>query len=75
MGYDNVDWFVNKVIILENEMTFYFKNTKKYIIMTGRDEEDFENDNLCRFCEKELLSERVRDHCHLTSKNRGRAHS
>ena len=27
LGYDNVDWFVNEVIKLENKMTFYFKNT------------------------------------------------
>ena len=34
LGYNNVDWFVNEVIKLENKMTFYFKNTKKDIIMT-----------------------------------------
>ena len=30
LNYDNVDCFVSEVIILENEMAFYFKNTKKY---------------------------------------------
>ena len=34
LGYDNVDWFVDEVIKLENKMAFYFKNTKKDIIMT-----------------------------------------
>ena len=75
LGYDNVDWFVDEVIRLENKMAFYFKNTKKDIIMTEEDEEDFKNDNICRFCEKNIESDKVRDHCHLTGKYRGPAHS
>ena len=75
LGYDNVDWFVKEVIKLENKMAFYFKNTKKDIIMEQEDEEDFKNNNICRFCEKEILSDKVRDHCHLTGKYRGPAHN
>ena len=75
LGYDNVDWFVKEVINLENKMAFYFKNTKKDIIMTQEDEEDFKNNSICRFCEKEILSDKVRDHCHLTGKYRGPAHN
>ena len=75
LGYDNVDWFVDEVIKLENKMAFYFKNTNKDIIMTEEDEEDFRNDNTCRFCEREILSDKVRDHCHLTGKYRGPAHN
>ena len=74
LGYDNVDWFVKEVIKLENKMASYFKNTKKDIIMTKENEEDFKNNNICRFCEKEILSDKVRDHCHLTGKYRGPAH-
>ena len=66
---------MDEVIKLENKMAVYFKNTKKDIIMTERDEEDYRNNNNCRFCEKEILSDRVRDHCHLTGKYRGVAHS
>ena len=75
LGYDNVDWFVKEVIELENKMNFYFKNTKEDIIMTEEDEEDFDNKNICRFCEKEILSDKVRDHCHSTGKYRGPAHN
>ena len=49
LGYNNVHWFVNEVKKLKNKMVFYFKNTKKGIIMTKEDEEDFENNNFCRF--------------------------
>ena len=75
LGYDNVDWFVKEVIKLENKMAFYFKNTKQDIIMTKENEKDFKNNNICRFCEKEILSDKVRDHCHLTGKYRGSAHN
>ena len=75
LGYNNVDWFVDEIIKLENKMAFYFKNTNKDIVMTQEDEEDYKNNNICRFCEKEILSDKVRDHCHLTGSYRGPAHS
>ena len=75
LGYINVDWFVDDVMKLENKMAFYFKNTKKDIIMTDEEEEDYRNNNVCRFCEKFYESEKVRYHCHLTGKYRGSAHS
>ena len=75
LGYDNIDWFVKEIIRLENKMAFYFKETKKNIIMTKEDIEDFENNDICRFCEKEIVSDKVRDHCHLTGKYRGPAHN
>ena len=75
LGYDKVDWFVKEVIKLENKMAFYFENTKEDIIMTKENEEDFEKNNICRFCEKEILSDKVRDHYHLTGKYRGPAHN
>ena len=75
LGYDYVDWFVKEVIKLEYKMAFYFKNTKKDIIMTQKNMVDFENNNICRFCEKEIISEKVRDHCHLTGKYRGPDHN
>ena len=73
LGYDNVDWFVDEVIKLENKMAFYFKNTNKDI--TQLDEEDYRNNDICRFCEKIIESDKVRDHCHLTGSYRGPAHS
>ena len=47
-------------------MNFWFKNTNKDIIMTEEDNQDFENNNICRYCEKYIEIDKVRDHCHLT---------
>ena len=43
------------MIKLENKMNFYFKNTKKDIVMTQEDEEKYKNNNICYFCETEIL--------------------
>ena len=56
-------------------MTSDFKNTKKDIVMTEEDEEDFDNNNICRFCEQNIESDKVRDHCHLTDNYRRPEHS
>ena len=60
---------------LENKMNFYFEIIKKHTIMTQEDKEDFDYNNICRFCEKEKLSDKVRDHYHSTGKYRGPAHN
>ena len=43
--------------------------------MKQEDEEDFKNNKICRFCEKNIESDKVRDHCHLTGKYRGPSHN
>ena len=75
LGYNNVDWFVNDVIKLENKMAFYFQVIKKDIIKTGEDKGVYRNENTCRFSGKEHSIDKVRDHCHLTGKYRGPAHN
>ena len=72
---NNVDWFVDEVKKLEIKIAFYFKKTKKDIIMTEKDEEDYKKNNICRFCERNIESDKVRDHCHLTGKYRDPAHN
>ena len=57
-----------------------FKKPKK-IVMTWDDKIDYHNATHCHICEEELEDtddenyRRVRDHCHLTGKFRGAAHS
>ena len=43
--------------------------------MTEEDEEDYRNTDICRLSEKEINSDKVRDHCHLTGKYTGPAHN
>ena len=75
LGYDNVDWYVNQVINLEKKIAFYLKNTTKDIIMTKEGEENYRRNNISKFCEKNIESDKVRDHCHLTGKYRGPSHN
>ena len=42
--------------------------------MTEEDEEHFRNNNICRFCEKGITSNKFRDPCHLTGNYRSSAH-
>ena len=41
--------------------------------VTDEDKKDFKISKICRFCEKNIESDRVRDHCHLTGKYGGPA--
>ena len=56
-------------------MAFYFKNTEEDISMTEEEEEDFGSNDVCRYCEKNYVSDKFRDYFHLTGKYRGPAHS
>ena len=55
---------LNEIVKLENQMAFYFKITKKGIVMTKKDAEDFKNNNNCRFCEKNIESDKYRGLAH-----------
>ena len=74
LGYINEGWFVHELLKKERKMVFFFKNTNKDIIMTQEDRADFDIINICRFCEPETFSDKVRDHCRLTGIYRGPAH-
>ena len=56
-------------------MALFFKKTKKGMIMTEEDEKVFENITIRRFCEKEIIDNKVRDHCHLTGEYRSPIHN
>ena len=64
-----------KLSKLGNKLAFNFKITKKDIILTEEDEEKYRSNSICRFCEKEILSDKVRDHCHLRGNYKGPAHN
>ena len=75
LGCDNVDWFVNEVIKLENKTNFYLKKTQKVTIMTEEEKDDFDRNIICQFCTKNFESDKMRDRCHSTGKYRGPAHN
>ena len=58
---------------LEKRTNFYFKNTKKDIIITEEDGEDLKNNN--PFCGEKIESDRIRDPCHPAVKFRKSAHN
>ena len=56
-------------------MAVCFKNTNNDIIRTKENEEYYRNKSICRFFERKISSDKLRDHCHLTGKYRGPAKS
>ena len=54
-------------------MALYFKNTNEDIILTEQDEKHYRDNKIFRFSEREIISDKLTDHCHLTGKKRGPA--
>lgn len=50
-------------------------NHKVPMIFSESDSESYKNAKFCHICSERLLDDRVRDHCHLTGRFRGAAHS
>ena len=45
------------------------------LVMSEEEEEEFLSADTCHICKKDLYSNRVRDHCHITGKYVGAAHN
>ena len=56
-------------------MNFYVRKTKKDITLSEKNEKRYKNNNICLFCDKETLIDKVTDHCLLTGCYRGPTHS
>ena len=54
LEYNNVGCFVNEVRKIVNKMAFYFKNTKRDIIMIEKDEKQYRKNTICDFVGKIL---------------------
>ena len=52
------------------------KHLNKELVMTKKDNKDFENSTKCWICDNDYIDNdvKVRDHCHITGKYRGSAH-
>ena len=51
------------------------KHFNKKLKMTIEDENNYQNSQDCWICNEKLDKDKVRDHCHITGKYRGAAHS
>ena len=72
-GPNAVENMLDNLKMLELELNKYFR-MEKPMRLTEADTESFRCATHCRFCEKELNGDKVRDHCHMTGKYRGAAH-
>ena len=88
-GGDAIDKFIVQMMNEVNDCKrIVRKKFKKPLVMTKKNERDFQNSTVCHICEcrfepDDLLfdddydgdfNNKVRDHCHITGKYRGAAH-
>ena len=73
-GDNAAEVFVEHMVRLEERLVNVLRNPKP-MVMSDEDVHDFQNSTHCSICGDELGVEVVRDHCHVTGKYRGAAHS
>lgn len=73
-GPDCVEQFVHH---LQSDVTIIHRilNLPVPISLTDEDENNFAQAYFCYICDRLLFDDKVRDHCHLTGRYRGAAHS
>ena len=67
--------FVSKLAKATNKIYQDFYCRPIPLKLTPAEQESFNKAEICRICKKELLSDKVRDHCNFTGKYRGAAHN
>ena len=67
--------FVNKILKVTNKIYNDFYRRPIPLKLTHTEQISFDKAKTCHICKKELLSDKVRDHCHFTGKYRGAAHN
>ena len=73
-GEHAAEVFVGHIVRLEERLVNVLRNPKP-MVMSDEDVHDFQHATHCSICGDELGVEVVRDHCHVTGKYRGAAHS
>ena len=67
--------FVSKLAKVTNKIYQDFYCRPIPLKLTPTEQELFNKAETCHICKKELLNDKVRDHCHFTGKYRGAAHN
>ncbi|CAH3143360.1 unnamed protein product [Porites evermanni] len=67
--------FVSKIAKVTNKIYNDFYRRLIPLRLTHAEQKSFDEAEICHICKKELLSDKVRDHCHFTGQYRGAAHN
>ena len=67
--------FVSKLEKVTNKIYNDFYRRPIPLRLTRQEQISFDKAETCHICKKELLSDKVRDHCHFTGQYRGAAHN
>ena len=67
--------FVSKLAKVTNKIYNDFYRRPILIKLTHSEQISFDKAETCHICKKELLTDKVRDHCHFTGQYRGAAHN
>ena len=61
-----ITWVLDKQRWTKQIIKQYFN---KRLIITNEDEKIYKNSHICWICKKELNTDKVRDHCHVTGRS------
>ena len=67
--------FVSKLAKVTNKIYNNFYCRPIPLKLTPSEQDSFDKAEICHICKKELLTDKVRDHCHFTGQYRGAAHN
>ena len=67
--------FVSKLAKITNKIYNDFYRRPKPLKLRKQEQISFDKAETCHICKKELLTDKVRDHCHFTGQYRGAAHN
>ena len=67
--------FVSKLAKVTNKIYNDFYRCPISLRLTKEEQESFDKAVECHICKRELLDDKVRDHCHFTGQYRGAAHN
>ena len=67
--------FVEKIVEVTRGIYNDFYRRSKPLKLTLEEQKSFDKAKICHFCNKEIVKDKVRDHCHFTGEYRGAAHN